>query len=149
MTFVNYFKEQFDELQITLWSKQERIALMSIIHGIYVADNEFARLEHKDFLYKLDGLNVDAKAVDAMSLEEAFNILAKDASKNRLVHIFIADALLKDNEYDEAEKAYVDVMKERYPISGEMLDEALTEVRNRKLDDVLQDWVKEIKHSQI
>jgi hypothetical protein len=149
MTFINYFKEQFDELLITLWSKQEKIALMSIIHAIYVADNEFARLEHKDFLYKLDGLNVDARDVDAMSLDEAFGILAKDESKNRLVYIFMADALLKDNDYDAAEQSCIEVMKERYPISGELLDEALKEVRNRKLYDILQDWVKEIKHTRI
>lgn len=149
MNFVNYFKQQFDELKISLWSKEEKLALMRIIHGIYVADNEFAKLEQKDFLYKLDGLNIKAQAVDAMTLTDAFAVLAKDKLKNRLVYLFMADALLKDDDYDVLEQAYVDIMKERYPVSGDMLDEALTEVRDRKLDDVLRDWVKEIKNTEI
>jgi hypothetical protein len=148
MKLTDYFKEQFDELSISLWHKDEKTALMRVIHGLFVADNQIDKLEKKYFLKMLGGLNVDAREVDAMPMDEAFAVLARDKLKNRLLYIFMAEALLKDNDYDEIEQSYVDAMKQHYPLSEEMLDEAITQVRNKKLEGVLKDWVKEIQNSQ-
>ncbi|MGD8743047.1 MAG: hypothetical protein PVH46_06430 [Granulosicoccaceae bacterium] len=148
MKLADYLKEQFAELSISLWHKDEKTALMRVIHGLFVADNEIDKLEKKYFLKLLDGLNVDARAVDDMPMDEAFEVLAKDKLKNRLLYIFMAEALLRDNDYDEIEQSYVDDLKQHYPLSDELLDAAITQVRNKKLEGVLKDWVKEIQESQ-
>ena len=140
MNFIDYFKEKFDDLSISFWDKDEKTALMRIIHGLYVADNEFD---------KLDDVNVDAHAVDAMPMNDAIELLAKDKLKNKLVYIFMAEALFKDDDYDNVEKSYVSTLKQRYPISDEMLDDAIKLVRDRKLEVALREWVDEIKASKL
>ena len=92
MNFIDYFKEKFDDLSISFWDKDEKTALMRIIHGLYVADNEFDKLEKEYFQDKLDDVNVDAHAVDAMPMNDAIELLAKDKLKNKLVYIFMAEA---------------------------------------------------------
>ena len=149
MKFTDTFKEMFDDLLISLWDKDEKTALMRVIHGLYVADNEFDKLEQKYFLEKLDDIDVDAHAVDAMPVSDAFDLLAKDKLKNRLVYIFMAEALLKNDDYDDLEASYIEALKQRFPLSGEMLDEAIEQVRNRKLEVVLKDWVKDIQNTRL
>jgi hypothetical protein len=149
MKFIDYFREQFDELLISLWDKDEITALMRIIHSLYVADNEFAKLEQEYFLNKLDALKIDAHAVDAMPMTEAFELLGKDKLKNRLAYTFMAEALFKDDDYDDLEASHVEALKQRFPLSEEMLDDAIKDVRNRKLDGVLKDWVKEIQKTRL
>jgi hypothetical protein len=149
MKFIDYFREQFDELSISRWDKAEITALMRVIHSLYVADNEFDKLEQKYFVKKLDALNIDAHEVDALPIDDAFELLAKDKLKNKLAYIFMAEALLKDGDYDDLESSCVDAMKQRYPLSEKMLDEALKQVRDRKLEVVLKEWVKEIQNTQL
>jgi hypothetical protein len=149
MKFTDYFKELFNDLLISLWDKSEKTALMRVIHALYVADNEFDKLEQKYFLEKLDDIDVDAKAVDAMPMADAFELLAKDKLKNRLVYIFMAEALFKDDDYDDLEASHVEAMKQRFPLSGEMLDEAIKQVRNKKLEVVLKEWIKDIQNTQL
>jgi hypothetical protein len=149
MKFTDYFREQFDELSISRWDKDEITALMRVIHSLYVADNEFDKLEQKYFVQKLDALNIDVHAVDAMPLDDAFELLAKDKLKNKLAYIFMAEALLKDDDYDALEAAHVEALKQRFPLSEEMLDDAIKQVRNRKLEGVLKDWANDIKKTQL
>lgn len=149
MNFIDYFKEKFDDLSVSFWDKDEKTALMRIIHGLYVADNEFDKLEKEYFQDKLDDVNVDAHAVDAMPMNDAIELLAKDKLKNKLVYIFMAEALFKDDDYDNLEKSYVSTLKQRYPISDEMLDDAIKLVRDRKLEVALREWVDEIKASKL
>ena len=102
-----------------------------------------------DFLEKLDDVNVDAHAVDAMPMTDAFELLAKDKLKNRLVYIFMAEALFKDDDYDDLEASHVEAMTQRFPLSGEVLDEAIKQVRNKKLEVVLKEWVKDIQNTRL
>ena len=149
MNFIDYFKQKFDDLSVSVWEKNEKIALMRIIHGLYVADNEFDKLEQEFFQSKLEILDVDVHAVDAMPMKDAIELLAKDRLKNKLVYIFMAEALFKDDDYDNLEKSYVDTLKQRYPLSDEMLDEAIKLVRDRKLEVALREWVDENNASEL
>ena len=149
MNFIDYFKEKFDDLSVALWDEDEKTALMRIIHGLYVADNEFDDLEKEYFLDKLDALNVDSHAVDSMPMNDAIKLLGKDKLKNKLVYIFMAEALFKDDDYDNLEKAYVETLKQRYSLSDVMLDDSIKQVRDKKLEVVLREWVDEIKETKL
>lgn len=149
MSFIDYFKEKFNDLSVSFWNENEKIALMRIIHGIYVSDNEFNKLEQEYFQDKLAALNIDAVSVDAMKMQDAFTILAEDKIKNKLVYIFMAEALFKDDDYDKLEKSYIATMKERYPLSGKQLDETISLMRDKKLEAVLKDWIVEIENTKI
>jgi hypothetical protein len=61
----------------------------------------------------------------------------------------MAEALFKDDDYDDLESSCVEAMKQRYPLSEKMLEEAIKQVRDRKLEGVLKDWVKEIQNTQL
>jgi len=147
--FIDYFKEKFDDLAISLWSEDEKTALMRIVHGVYVADNEFDKLEKEYFLEKLDTLRVDARAVDEMQMSDAFEVLAGDKLKNKLVYVLMADAVFKDDDYDALEKSYIELMNQRYPLEEAMLDDAIKAVRDKKLEIVLKEWVKEIQDTRL
>jgi hypothetical protein len=149
MKFTDYFREQFDELSISRWSKDEITALMRVIHSLYVADNEFDKLERDYFIKKLDAFKIDVHAVDAMPMAEAFELLAKDKLKSRLAYVFMAEALFKDDDYDDLEASHIEALKQRFPLSEEMLDDAIKQVRNRKLEGVLKDWANDIQKTQL
>ncbi|HEX19702.1 MAG TPA: hypothetical protein ENG78_02620 [Acidiferrobacteraceae bacterium] len=64
-------KERFHETILKFWSEEEKIALMKIIHDIYVSDNEFSDEERNDYRQMLNKLNINEVDVDNIGIENA------------------------------------------------------------------------------
>lgn len=149
MKFTQYFKNSFEDIALKQWPDEEKLALMKVIHAIYVADHEFSSLEQTDFKQKLESLGISQDSLDNLKLHKALEILEKDKFKHDLAYSLMADAVFKDDNYNEIEAAFIDYLEEHHAVSREKLEEHIEMARHDKLDVILENWVRQIQDTQL
>ncbi len=149
MLFFDYFKEAVEEFTLRFWSEEEKLALLKILHDIYVADKNFSAEEIRDFSEKAKKLKVSEEKAVNMKAEYAIDVLSKDKLKKDLIYILLAEAVFKDGDYDELESAYITKFEENYKVSRDLLERNIKQIQAIKIDKVLSDWTNEIEKSGI
>ncbi|HHA19777.1 MAG TPA: hypothetical protein ENK70_08740 [Methylophaga sp.] len=144
MLIKELFESAVHNVVLKFWSQSEKEALLKIVHEIYHSDKEFSHEEENDFNKKLKSLDVDIDNINKLSIDDATTILKADKVKKELMYIIIAEAIFKDEDYDKMEKSFVEGLIGKYGIDEAELKEHIKVKRNKLLNDVLSDWVKEI-----
>lgn len=139
------FKSAIENIVLRFWSQEEKEALLRILHEIYNCDHEFSAEEVKDFNDRLRSLNVDYERIKALPIEDAVRILHEDKLKKDIIYLVLAEAIFKDEDFDSIEKIYIDNFVQKYSIDKERLKEKIKEVRDRKFEEALRGWIKEIE----
>lgn len=131
------------------WEKKERTAFLKLISEIYESD--FAvTLEETSFLKKQQFfLDIDDEELEKMNLDKAIKILRKDKLKEELIYILIAEAVFKDEDYDAYEQEFVDELIRKYNISESKLSSRISDIRDKKIGSVLEEWYKEIENKSL
>lgn len=149
MNLQYFFPDVFENVVLKFWSQKEKVALLKIIYEIYHSDNAFTIDEANDFNERLEKLDVAINQIKQMNLHEAVAILQDDKLKEELVYIVLAQAIFKDEDFDDFEQEFINRFVEKYNISEEKLNHHIKRIRDKKLDKILSDWINEIEHKQL
>ncbi len=149
MNLQYFFADVFENVVLKFWSQKEKVALLKIIYEIYHSDNAYTIDEANDFNKRLEKLDVDINQIKQVNLHEAVSILQDDKLKEELVYIFLAQAIFKDEDFDDFEQEFLNRFVEKYNISEETLNHHIKRIRDKKLDKILSDWINEIEHKQL
>jgi uncharacterized tellurite resistance protein B-like protein len=122
------------------WHKNERIAFLKLVHEIFYSDSEYSNLEKAFFEDYSHFLGISKNDIDQMNLEMAIQILQEDKLQNDIIYILVAEAIFKDEDFDQVEQQFVETLSEKYRMSEIKLNSKIKEVRDRKIGEVLEDW---------
>lgn len=144
MLIKEWFELALNNVVLKFWSQSEKEAILKIVLEIYHSDKQFTSDEKKDFNEQLASLDVDVEQVKNLSVSDATDILKADKVKKDLMYIILAEAIFKDDDYDEMEKSFVASLIEKYGLDEDELKAQVKVKRDKILTVILSGWVKEI-----
>ena len=148
MLLENLFEDVFENIILKFWSHEEKVALLKLLYEIYNSDHDFSEEEVQDFNKRLAALDVDMDQINKLSVDNAVEILQSDKLKHDLIYIVLAEAVFKDEDYDDIEKEYMKKFVEKYNIDENRLKEKMNESKNRKIEHIMRDWIEEINEGK-
>ena len=148
MLLKNLFEDVFENIILKFWSHEEKVALLKLLYEIYNSDHDFSEEEVQDFNKRLAALDVDMDQINKLSVDNAVEILQSDKLKHDLIYIVLAEAVFKDEDYDDIEKEYMKKFVEKYNIDENRLKEKMNESKNRKIEHIMRDWIEEINEGK-
>ena len=148
MFLENLFEDVFENIILKFWSHEEKVALLKLLYEIYNSDHDFSEEEVQDFNKRLAALDVDMDQISKLSVDNAVEILQSDKLKHDLIYIVLAEAVFKDEDYDDIEKEYMKKFVDKYNIDENRLKEKMNESKNRKIEHIMRKWIEEMNEGK-
>lgn len=144
MNIVNFLKEQLDKFKFLKWTKSEKENLFRILLEIYNSDGIFTEDEKKDFKKRSFGLGIDEEKIKLINFEKAITELKNDITKMEVVYYWIASSLFSDEDYEKAERDFIDKIIAKYNLDGKKLKTIIKKIRDGKIVEEISKWSSEI-----
>ena len=148
MLLENLFENVFENIILKFWSHEEKEALLKVLFEIYNSDHDFSKNEVQDFNKRLAALDVNMDQISQLPLDNAVEILQSDKLKHDLIYIVLAEAVFKDEDYDDIEKEYMKKFVDKYNIDESRLKEKMNESKNRKIEHIMRKWIEEMNEGK-
>ncbi|MFP4364813.1 MAG: hypothetical protein ACLFR1_13205 [Spirochaetia bacterium] len=140
---------QLQELSHTFfskfWTKPERVALLRILYEAYNADGIFKIEEQREFYRHAFNLLATKEDMEEMDLDQAIQIMKRSPAKMKIVYLWIADAIVSDNEFNAEENAFVHSLEEKYGLDHKRLFKNIRELQTQRMEKLLNQWMYSVE----
>ncbi len=143
MNILHYFDNLSEKFQIAQWKEADRNNLFRVILEVYHADEVYTESEKKDFNNLISGLGIEVEEIEKLEFQKALFRLKNDESKTKLLYYWIATALYSDKDFDDTEQEFVEKMVAKYELDNEKLTHHIKTIRDKKMEEVLNEWLNE------